>query len=128
MPRQPKKRHVAVLAQVHPPIREQAPPYHRSMFRFGYPEVHMIGAYDGVELEYGIDKRHTWGKSTNLARLEVKTSNIPDAGYGTFAYQDITKNQLLTEYYGIQISEKDAYYLKLKVLLLVHVATCLHWL
>ena len=103
------------LSQFVPPIRDQRPPYHRSEFRLGVPGVHCLGAVDGVLLDYGIDSRRTWGQTTNLARVVVKTSGILNAGYGLFAGQDIAKDQLFTEYYGTIRSETEAAELKLKV-------------
>ena len=77
--------------------------------------MHCLGAVDGVDLNYGIDSRHTWGQTTNLATVIVKTSGIPDAGNGLFAGQDIAKDQLFTEYFGSIVSETEADERKLKV-------------
>ena len=99
-----------------PPIKEQTPPYKRTEFRWGFPEKHSLGSVDGVDLEYGIDKRHTFGKCTDFARVEVKTSNIPGSGFGTFALQDIDKDKLFTQYWGTIVSETEAHEKKLKVL------------
>ena len=104
------------LSQSIPPILEQSPSYKRSEFRLGFPEVHCLGAVDGFKLNYGIDSRHTWGESTNLARVEVKTSGIEGAGNGLFAAQDLTKIQVFTGYYGTIISETEAAELELQVL------------
>jgi hypothetical protein len=97
------------LSQSIPPIKEQSPPYKRSAFRLGHPEVHCVGSVKGLKLDLddGIDSRHTWGESIDLAFLEVKPSNIDCAGVGEFANKDIAKNQLLTEYYGTIVSEME---------------------
>ena len=122
MPKNPKsvlrtilRRKQMRLSQSDPPIKEQTPPYKRTQFRLGFPETHALGAVDGVDLEYGIDTRHTYGKSTDFARVEVKPSLIPDSGNGTFALQDIEKDKLFTQYWGTILSETEADEKKLEV-------------
>ena len=61
------RRKLMKLAQSIPPIRQQNPPYRRKVFRYGFPEVYQLGAVNGVPLNYGIDSRHAWGESTDLA-------------------------------------------------------------
>ena len=103
------------LSQTAPPIKMQTPPYKCTVFRWGFPAKYSLGAVDGVELDYGIDKRRIFGKTTGFARVEVKPSNIRDSGNGTFALQDIAKDQLFTQYWGTILSETEADEKKLKV-------------
>jgi hypothetical protein len=67
------------------------------------------GAVDRVNINYGIDSRYTWGESTDLARVDVKTSGIPDAGFGLFVGQDIAQDQVFSENFGTILSETELY-------------------
>jgi hypothetical protein len=103
------------LFQSVPPVREQTPPFKRTEFRWGFPEEFALGAVEGVDLEYGIDTRRKYGKTTGFARVEVKPSLIPDSGNGTFALQDIDKDKVVTQYWGTICSETEADEKKLQV-------------
>ena len=98
-----------------PLIREQDPPYKRYGFRYGAKPVHRLGQVNGAALDYGIETRHTWGNTTDLASVLVTESFIEEAGDGLFANQPIQRGQLFSEYYSVKICEDAARELQLKV-------------
>ena len=72
-----------------PERREQTPPYRRSPQIYGQDrQIHWLGAFDDVKLEYGQGDLRKWGATTRLDRVEIKTSLLADAGNGMFASDD----------------------------------------
>ncbi len=71
-----------------PAPRVQTPPYRRAAEIYGQDQTHRLGA-EGVRLEYGQGGLKKWGATTHLARVELKTSLVRNAGYGMFAAENI---------------------------------------
>ena len=78
----PSKRHIrSYRYEIPVPApRVQTPPYRRTAEIYGHDQTHRLGAVQGVRLEYGQGDLKKWGATTDLARVELKTSLVRDAG------------------------------------------------
>jgi hypothetical protein len=114
----PSKRHIrSYRYEIPVPApRVQTPPYRRTAEIYGHDQTHRLGAVQGVRLEYGQGDLKKWGATTDLARVELKTSLVRDAGYGMFAAENIQAGRLFAQYYGKIISCLEAEKLKREVL------------